>query len=134
MRYGFLFAAILAFSGWAGEAVACSCGRAANAAEAMSYASTIFWGRVTATETNDDHKRMRVQAWTGKGWVPVTIRTELNSASCGVDLAHDKVMLIGADRTENGLETNLCLMFAISNHQDEIASILKGCKPFGACP
>lgn len=103
--------ALLGSAFTAGAAFACSCQAPPPPKIALSKATAVFTGRVTAIKEKDGQKlvTMTVQdLWKGNLKNQVTVKTAIQSATCGFPFQADAKYLVYAYEFKNELTTNLC--------------------------
>lgn len=98
---------------------ACSCDTP-SAREMFEKSHAVFSGRVTdmkqgREESNwDRHVTFEVQnVWKGSEQTEQVVRTQPNSASCGVEFEKGRAYLVYAYEQDGHLETNLCTRTAL---------------------
>ena len=116
------------------SASACSCLAPESARQALDTTPHVAWVRVKSKSIRGEDRVFQAEAWTGKGAVEITITSGKESSLCGTDLALGKPILLGMRQYKGQFQTDLCTRFAIDRFHDEIARIIKQCKPFGPCP
>jgi hypothetical protein len=118
-------------------ALSCSCARPpVTAQEVVKKTPLLFWGRAIAMQEKGKERVYTVELWGGNAPLPVTIavRTERNSAACGIELPLNQVELIAASTRDGAVRAGLCAKSWVDTHKQAIAEILKTCQPFAPCP
>lgn len=95
---------------------ACTCRRPGPPQEALTNATAVFSGRVTAIRAPADRGGPDpvevtfavTQGWKGADQPTVVVDTPGSSASCGVDFVEGEAYLVYASASEGRLQTNLC--------------------------
>jgi hypothetical protein len=138
IRKAAAFAVILA--AWlisAEPASSCSCVRPPTTAEeVMRKIPLLFWGRAVSMQEAGGERVYAVELWAGNAALPMTVsvKTQRNSAACGIDLPLNQVELIAASTRDGAIRAGLCNKHWVDAHKQAISEILKSCRPFAPCP
>ncbi|MCC2671936.1 MAG: hypothetical protein K0Q72_4407 [Armatimonadetes bacterium] len=113
--YALLPAAALLAIGSLGRALACSCLPPPPPKEALQKAAAVFVGKVVEIETDEKARTRKVtlavsRRWKGKPEKRATVRTAMDSATCGYGFQQDKEYLVYTYSQEQKPEqwTNIC--------------------------
>lgn len=128
---------------------ACSCVPQAPVQEALNQAEAVFAGKVIkivqpkpdaqGVISTADPVQITFevsQSWKGVSFKEVTIRTALDSASCGFFFEADKEYIVYSYKNgDNVLETNICTRTAeLTTATEDLATLGKGMTPTQEAP
>jgi hypothetical protein len=119
------------------SALSCSCEKPpATPQEVVRKIPLLFWGRAVSMQQKGNERVYAIELWAGNAPLPTTIsvRTQRNSAACGVELPLNQVELIAGSVRDGAIQAGLCNKHWVDTHKAAITEMLKSCGPFAPCP